>query len=191
MQLLTMPPRRLTAGERALWARVAATVRALPGKSAAVDPPPPIPGVAVAPPPPGKQPRRLPRSTAALVPVPAPAPARKPMPVAAATLDGSWDTQLRRGNIHPDRSIDLHGHDLAAAHGALNGALDAAIGNGDRVLLIITGKGRPGAPGRIKAQLADWLDLSGQRHRIAALRPAHVRHGGGGAFYLVLRRPRA
>jgi DNA-nicking Smr family endonuclease len=64
-----------------------------------------------------------------------------------------------------------------------------ALAAGDRVLLVITGKGRSSRPGLIRAGLADWLDASRHRPRIAALRPAHRRHGGGGAFYLVLRRP--
>ncbi len=106
----------------------------------------------------------------------------------AATLDGGWDRRLTKGALVPDRTIDLHDHGLAAAHARLEDAIDAAVADGMRILLIITGKGRGDRPGMIRAQLADWLDASPQRRRIAALRPAHLRHGGGGAFYLVLRR---
>lgn len=104
-----------------------------------------------------------------------------------ATLDGGWDRRLRQGDVSPDRVIDLHGYTLDAAHSLLTTALDTADSNGDRVLLIITGKGRDGR-GRIRAELNHWLDSGHHRHRIAALRPAHARHGGGGAFYLILRR---
>jgi DNA-nicking Smr family endonuclease len=67
-------------------------------------------------------------------------------------------------------------------------ALDDAAMEGTRIILVITGKGREDRPSRIKAELADWLESGALRHRIAALRPAHPRHGGGGAYYLILRR---
>ncbi|MDP9163724.1 MAG: Smr/MutS family protein, partial [Pseudomonadota bacterium] len=42
--------------------------------------------------------------------------------------------------------------------------------------------------GVIRASLRDWLQDSNLRPYIAALRPAHPRHGGGGAWYVILRR---
>ncbi|MEY4721316.1 MAG: hypothetical protein RIQ46_1041, partial [Pseudomonadota bacterium] len=36
----------------------------------------------------------------------------------------------------------------------------------------------------------DWLAAGPFASRIAAVRPAHPRHGGAGAVYIVLRRPR-
>ena len=170
--------RRLTAHENALWLRVAATVRPIGGKArtealAPLAPPPPVSVTA-------------PRPTAR-IPEP-PASKRPSLPVTAATLDGSWDQRLRRGQTRPDRVIDLHGYTLADAHAVLSAALDDAAASGDRVLLVITGKGRSDRPSRIKAELADWLEHGALRHRIAALRPAHPRHGGGGAYYLILRR---
>ena len=98
---------------------------------------------------------------------------------------------MRRGQIIPDRVVDLHGYTLADAHAVLMIALDDAVGDGARVVLVITGKGRGDRPSRIKAELAHWLDSGALRHRIAALRPAHPRHGGGGAHYLILRRTAA
>ncbi len=170
--------RRLSPDEQALWSRVAASVRPLPGRRVAATPPtkPTAPkAAAVAPP--------APRSTVA-----APAPR---VSVAAATLDGGWDRRLTAGQAHPDMTVDLHGHTLDAAHARLDQAIDIALAAGDRVLLVVTGKGRAGRPGLIRAELGHWIDLSRHRTRIAALRPAHRRHGGGGAFYLVLRRARA
>jgi DNA-nicking Smr family endonuclease len=182
--------RRLSAQEWALWSRVAASVRPLPGKGVTMPPPgvvvPPVvpapakPAAALAThrvrPPPARQ-------------IPKPSSVAKPLPIASATLDGGWDRRLRGGDIRPDRAIDLHGHTLAAAHDRLMAELDTAHAMGARVLLVITGKGRGERPGRIRAQLADWLEGSSLRSRIAALRPAHVRHGGHGAFYVILRRP--
>ena len=63
---------------------------------------------------------------------------------------------------------------------------------GDRVILLITGHHRPGEPpvqrGRIRAAVHDWLAVSRHAGRIAAVRGAHPRHGGGGSLYIVLRR---
>jgi DNA-nicking Smr family endonuclease len=166
--------RRLTAHERALWSRVAATVRPLPGKRRPA-PPEPVPAAKSATP--------APRAVSAPKPATAPRPAP---PVAVATLDGSWDRKLRKGDIVPDRVIDLHGHNLADAHAALSDIIESD--SGERVLLVITGKGRADRPSRIRSELNYWLESSRLRSRIAAMRPAHPRHGGSGAFYVILRR---
>jgi len=113
------------------------------------------------------------------------------------TLDGSWDRRLSRGLISPESSIDLHGHNLASAYDRLDGGIDQAIRRGDRVLLLITGKPprpeseRPHARGAIRAAVGDWLASSRHADRIAAVRAAHPRHGGSGALYIILRRPKA
>ena len=175
------PGPRLSAEERALWARVAATIKPLEGKAADMAellslPPSPIvkrkPTAHVATP---SKPTRL---------IEAPPP---------DTLDGGWDRRLRQGAVSPDRTIDLHGHTLATAHAALEGALARAVADDVRVLLVVTGKPpRPEARGRglIRANIGDWLGTSGYRDRIAAVRHAHPRHGGSGALYLILRRRR-
>lgn len=112
------------------------------------------------------------------------------------TLDGSWDRRLSRGLISPESSIDLHGHNLASAYDRLDHGLEQAIRRGDRVLLLITGKPprpeseRPHARGAIRAAVGDWLASSRYADRIAAVRAAHPRHGGSGALYIILRRPR-
>lgn len=111
------------------------------------------------------------------------------------TLDGGWDRRLRRGAIIPERTIDLHGHTLESAHGALDHALERSLADDVRVLLVITGKPmRADDSGRrrglIRAAIGGWLDASRHRLRIAAIRNAHPRHGGDGALYLILRRRR-
>ncbi|CAA9498032.1 MAG: SMR/MUTS FAMILY PROTEIN [uncultured Sphingomonas sp.] len=116
-----------------------------------------------------------------------------PQPVRpGTTLDGHWDRRLRSGTVEPDRVLDLHGHDLDGAWTAIDRALEQAIAAGDRVLLLITGHHRAGEPpverGRIRAAIHDWLAVSRHAGRIAAVRNAHRRHGGGGSLYLVLRR---
>lgn len=112
------------------------------------------------------------------------------------TLDGGWDRRLSRGLVAPDTALDLHGHTLASAYALLDTGLERSIARGDRVLLLVTGKPpgpeseRPHARGAIRAAVADWLAASRHASSIAAVRGAHPRHGGTGALYIVLRRPR-
>jgi DNA-nicking Smr family endonuclease len=112
--------------------------------------------------------------------------------VPGTTLDGSWDKKLRGGAVEPDRIVDLHGMNLDRAWSAIDHALEDAIAAGDRVVLLITGHHRPGEPpiarGRVRAAVHDWLAASRHASRIAAVRGAHRRHGGGGSLYLILRR---
>jgi DNA-nicking Smr family endonuclease len=191
--------RTLAPEEAALWKRVIATVTPL--KPAKAAPPAPLPakegmGVGAS----GKAASTPPAARVSLEGKasrthPQPLPARREG--SANTLDGSWDRKLSRGLVGPESSIDLHGHTLSAAYDRLDRGLDQAIRQGDRVLLLITGKPprpeseRPHARGAIRAAVGDWLASSRHSDRIAAVRTAHPRHGGSGALYIVLRRPRA
>lgn len=117
-----------------------------------------------------------------------------PPPRPGTTLDGSWDKRLAKGLVSPDRTIDLHGHNLDGAWSAIDQGIERAISAGDRVVLLITGHYRRGEPpilrGRIRAAVHDWLAHSRHARDIAAVRGAHPRHGGGGSLYLILRRAR-
>lgn len=173
--------RGLSPEEAALWAKVTATIRPL--SRDAKDAPP----VSVAAAPPAPRPRgRVPP------PRPQARPAPRPASLQAATLDGGWDRRLRNGSIEPDRVLDLHGHSLEGAWSAIDLALERSIQAGDRLLLLITGHERKGDPplerGRIRAAVHDWLAASPHASRIAAVRGAHRRHGGGGSLYIILRR---
>ena len=44
--------------------------------------------------------------------------------------------------------------------------------------------------GAIRAKVLDWLAASSHGAAIASIRTAHIRHGGEGALYLVLKRAR-
>jgi len=172
-----------------LWARVASTIDPLhPTK-----PPVAIAAPLAPPPPPIKQ-------VKGRVPPPLPAPQPKPAPSRPLDrhgLDGSWERKLAKAQLVPDLTLDLHGHSLDAAHARLDAGLMQAVAMGARLLLVITGKPRPVAAadrgerrGAIRAKLIDWLAAGPHASRIAAVRPAHQRHGGSGALYVVLRRPR-
>jgi len=181
--------RRLAPEEAALWQLVIASVKPIAGRKAAPKPAA-TPAPAVNPP---LAPKPAPKKMKA-APSPAPPPPRTVVR-SSNTLDGSWDRQLSRGLVSPESSIDLHGHSLASAYDRLDRGLEQAIAQGDRVLLLVTGKPpraeseRPHARGAIRAAVGDWLASSRHSGRIAAVRNAHPRHGGSGALYIVLRRP--
>jgi DNA-nicking Smr family endonuclease len=167
--------RRLSAEERALWRKVVESVRPLHEVAELMEAPAPV--------------SAPPRPRAAHS---APAPARKATP--GTTLDGTWDRRLSRGLVAPDASLDLHGRNLATAYALLDDRLERAIGSGARLLLLVTGKPPgegAGTRGAIRSAVGDWLAASRHAASIAAIRGAHPRHGGAGALYIVLRKPRA
>ena len=177
--------RKLGADETALWSHVAASVRPMEGQSR--PPLKPLPKVALKPQPTTPT---APKRTAAA----------NRIAVDDATLDGSWDKAIRRGVLSPDTTIDLHGYTSDRAHALLVQRIGDAALSGARVLLVITGKGARDSDterdrrhhddrprGVIRARLRDWLNGAELRPFIAALRPAHPRHGGGGAWYVILR----
>ncbi len=189
-----MTGRRLSPEEQAIWSRVAQTVSPLPGRRSlpAVVPVDRAAQAGVAPAP--AQSRRKAASPAGVANAPVARPVPAPTPV--AMLDDSWERRIATGALIPEMSVDLHGHSLEAAHKRLNQALAAAVGRGVRVLLVVTGNPRPMAAaslgqktrGAIRAEIGDWLALSGHAEAIASVRTAHPRHGGRGALYIILRR---
>ena len=112
-------------------------------------------------------------------------------------LDGTWERRLARGTLAPEFTLDMHGLSLDQAYVRLDQGLGLAAVAGARLVLVITGKARPRVDsadrgsqrGVIRAKLLDWLAEGSHAGRIAAVRPAHLRHGGAGAVYVVLRKP--
>jgi DNA-nicking Smr family endonuclease len=114
-------------------------------------------------------------------------------------LDGNTEDRLRRGLIAPDGRLDLHGMTEASAYRALHAYLGRAHKDGRRLVLVITGKGNPkrdDAPwmqsphGVLKQMVPRWLKERPLAVLIAAVGPAHRRHGGEGALYVYLRKAR-
>lgn len=194
------PPRGLSVGEAALWKQVADTVTPLD--------PSPLGQVAARCA--DGEGAKTPRATAdqrkaasplrqpSRLPPPPKGEDRIASPLSHKTLDASWDRRLAQGLVSPDAQIDLHGLGIDAAYTRLMAALAQAHLSGSRVLLVIAGKHRPHTDhdqrgsrrGAIRAKLLDWLAASSHASKIAAIRPAHQRHGGAGAVYVVLRKAR-
>lgn len=180
------PPRdKLSEGDAALWARFTQDIRPLGTRPQAHIPHIPMP-----------RPHQQMRARDIDAPR-----TRATGPVQHATLDGSWEKSLASGKITPDRSIDLHGLTQSEAHARVHQLIPMAYAQGARVLLVVTGRS-PLSPdamtvmqgarprGMIRASLSHWLDSAELRPFVAAMRPAHQKHGGKGAFYIVLRRAR-
>ncbi len=188
-------PRGLNEDEREAWARLAESVTPMPGKTVpqrSQRPPEPdsAPGPATRP---ADQSRRPVETKRAIEPPPPPARRAR----FSSELDGHWNRRLKAGQIAPDYTLDLHGHTLDSAYDRVMSGLDQARAMSARLVLVIAGRERPVDPadrgqrrGAIRAKLLDWLAASHHADSIAAVRRAHIRHGGEGALYLVLSRQR-
>jgi DNA-nicking Smr family endonuclease len=75
------------------------------------------------------------------------------------------------------------------AHAALDRFIRQAWKDGKRMLLVITGKGNLGE-GVLRRGVPRWLAAGEHAARLLKVSSAQPRHGGGGAFYVLLRRQR-
>jgi len=106
--------------------------------------------------------------------------------------------KLKRGKLGPEGKIDLHGMTLAQAHPRLIGFVQSAHGQGKRLILVVTGKGKPGTGtgpiperrGVLRHQVPHWLLSPPLSTVVMQVTPAHLKHGGDGAYYVYLRRRR-
>ncbi len=95
-----------------------------------------------------------------------------------------------------DRRLDLHGLTQRQAHDALRGFIRAAQAEGARIVLVVTGKGarEGGDPfaerGVLRRVVPQWLKSTEFRPLVVAFETATIGHGGEGALYVRLRRPR-
>jgi DNA-nicking Smr family endonuclease len=139
--------------------------------------------------------RKVPPLAKAPAPQPRIAPAA--LPALETALDRRTAEKLRRGQAEIDAKLDLHGMILRDAEPALSRFLAQAQERGWRTVLVVTGKGTKIDPhtgriqeGAIRRELAHWLGAAKNRSRIIGYRAAHARHGGGGAFYVLIKRLR-
>lgn len=111
---------------------------------------------------------------------------------AAPGLDKRMAQKLKRGKVEIDGRIDLHGMTQDRAYRALGDFLATSQSLGRRCVLVITGKGlnpETGA-GVLKTATPRWLNEQPNRGRVLSFAQAQPQHGGGGALYVYLRRPK-
>ena len=135
----------------------------------------------------------------------APSPLHKPPPQITG-LDRRTTQRLTRGHVEIERRLDLHGTGVEMARIHLLGFLRDAQMMGARNVLIITGKGdspysrhtlhgadhfhAPERAGRLRRMVTEWFHEAEFRSVVAGFQPAHPKHGGGGAYYVRVRRIR-
>jgi DNA-nicking Smr family endonuclease len=169
--------RSVSEDERALWADVTRSIAPLRGRKRLLAAPP-IERAAPAP------------HTKRVVVPPVAAPSVKAAPP-LAPLGRRLKQRVARGRDAIDARIDLHGMTQAQAHTALMRFLHRSQTDGARIALIVTGKGaRAGEGGVLKRQVPMWLRLPEFRSFVVGFEGAHIGHGGEGALYVRLRRPR-
>lgn len=124
-----------------------------------------------------------------------------------SALDRRTRQKLTRGNVDIEGRLDLHGTGAEMARVKLKGFLTAARAANKRTVLVITGKGcspfarhtlhgaghfdAPERMGRLRRLVPQWLEEAEFRLLVVGFQPAHPRHGGGGAFYIRLRKVRS
>lgn len=104
--------------------------------------------------------------------------------------DRGGEKRVRRGRVEIGATLDLHGHTQVSARQALSHFLQAAFARGDRTVIVVTGVGR-GGEGVLRRQLPGWLTDRDVRAFVSGYAQAHRSHGGAGAFYVFLKRPRS
>ncbi len=117
---------------------------------------------------------------------------------APVQMDSKAYVKLKRGKLVPEGRIDLHGMTLAQAHPALIGFILNAAAAQKRLVLVITGKGKlrddfapmPARPGILRHQVPQWLAMAPMGPFVMQIAPAHISHGGEGAYYVYLRKSR-
>jgi DNA-nicking Smr family endonuclease len=106
-------------------------------------------------------------------------------------IDAKYKKRLKQGDVKLDGSIDLHDLTLHQAHQKFMQFLSQHIAKKSRCLLVITGQGKPKGEGVIRKNFPLWCEDAVIKPFILNLQQAHIKHGGDGAFYLLLRRVRA
>lgn len=184
------PPRRrvVTPEEARIWRAVVQDATPLPGHDlpSPEEPAPPVPPTA---------PPAYPTSPPVVAAPPSPAPLWRIPPEElkhgkAPGLDKRSGERLKRGEMHIDARLDLHGLTQDAAHGALLAFVGRAFEAGRRCVLVITGKGGREGAGVLRSMVPRWLNQSPLRERIIGFSFAQARDGGDGALYVLVKRRR-
>jgi DNA-nicking Smr family endonuclease len=169
--------------ELALWAKVAETVVPLPGRRIAA------PATPVATP---EEPPAAPKAEASLSALSVKT-AAPPQLTPLAPLEARFRRRLVRGVTEIDARIDLHGLRQEEAQRRLITFLQGAQARGHKLVLVITGKGAPGADayaerGVLRRAVPMWLSSPAARSVVVGFETAGPTHGGTGALYVRIRK---
>ena len=113
-------------------------------------------------------------------------------------MDAKAFGKLSRGKMRPEAVLDLHGMTLVEAHPALHNFISGSAQLDRRLVLVITGKGKPKLDygpipvrhGVLRENVPIWLRQLPLSSVILDVTTAHQRHGGAGAIYVYLKKKR-
>jgi len=171
--------------DAALWKQIAGTVKPLKSRPVSAPPAKPTGSAKLV----ADSPVKTSARSAKLSP-----PAEKyvpdvPLAVGSASgLDKRTSLRLRRGQMRIEGRLDLHGMTQVEAHGNLSDFLLFSAAAGRRCVLVITGKGLRDGAGVLRSEFPRWLNEASLRPMILGFATAQPKDGGGGAFYVYLRK---
>jgi len=107
-------------------------------------------------------------------------------------IDKNQRRKMDRGDILIEDIVDLHGLTRLEASTVLDQFIEKAYSEGKRMLLVITGKGYKSKYNKsvLKQELPSWLNRENLQGKILRFSTAQPKHGGDGAFYVLLKRKR-
>lgn len=196
-----MSRRRIKPEELELWQQVARTAQRLrpetPGRVSPLPPEPMIRNPRSAPPTPRLEDFQIGQRALGTPPahdlLPGLSEGVATVPV---QMDKKAFQRMKRGKLLPEAKIDLHGMTMDRAHPALTGFILRSHAAGLRLVLVVTGKGKDrdtGGPipvrhGVLRHNVPQWLRMPPLAPLVLQITEAHLKHGGGGAYYVYLRR---
>ncbi|MBX7145788.1 MAG: Smr/MutS family protein [Alphaproteobacteria bacterium] len=108
-------------------------------------------------------------------------------------VDKNLGKKLVKGKLLLDGTLDLHGMTQGEALDYLSIFLKKQAFQGKRCVLIIAGKGNftKSGKGILNQKVPEWLNLPDIRPLVLSFSYAQNRHGGTGAFYVLLKRKKS
>ncbi len=112
-------------------------------------------------------------------------------------IDKNTKDKLVKGKLKIEKRIDLHGMRQEEAFQSLKKFVESAHSSGNRLVLVITGKGAQSvnpehwmedARGVLKRKFPSWMEQSPFKNIVLQYHHARPRDGGDGAFYVYLRK---
>lgn len=130
-------------------------------------------------------------------PPPPPPPSRQ---TPATAIDRRRHRKIAAGRVEIDARLDLHGMRQDEAHATLRAFLHGCAARGDKLVLIITGKGGTSRGddddfdwsqsrdrGVLRRNVPRWLAEPDIARLVVGYTTASARHGGEGALYVQIR----
>ncbi|MFK7761018.1 MAG: Smr/MutS family protein [Candidatus Midichloriaceae bacterium] len=105
-------------------------------------------------------------------------------------MNSGMHKSISKGEYKIDSKLDLHGYSIDEAYNTLVNFLNDSYQRKYRMLLIITGKGlnSPDKSSTIKESFFGWIQAWEVKDNFLYVNYAHQKHGGNGAFYVLLKK---